>query len=176
MPEYLQRRAEEHRRPALRRRLLPEQAQRQASWTRSTPARAARLTKSWAKAGPFRSACHACCPRTETVAALQSLWRYNFTPDVGPYRQAYKAGPLVCHAGRGRLADVHVPAPGLGLRASQRQRAGLGGRLLQRVHERLRVSGRRTHALGRHDDRGPALGKLRTQSLGNLSGNISLYG
>jgi uncharacterized protein (DUF608 family) len=44
---------------------------------------------------------------------------------------------------------------GLGLCASQRQRPGLGGRLFQRVHERLRVPGRRPHALGRNADRKP---------------------
>lgn len=31
-------------------------------------------------------------PEKETLSALKSLWRYNFTPDVGPYRAAYKAG------------------------------------------------------------------------------------
>ena len=31
-------------------------------------------------------------PEKETGSALKSLWRYNFTPDVGPYREANKPG------------------------------------------------------------------------------------
>jgi uncharacterized protein (DUF608 family) len=31
-------------------------------------------------------------PKKETVTALKSLWRYNFAPDVGPYRQINKPG------------------------------------------------------------------------------------
>ena len=48
-----------------------------------------------------------------------------------------------------RAADVHLPACRLGLRASEGQGPGLGGGLLQRVHERFRVPGRRPHDLGR---------------------------
>jgi non-lysosomal glucosylceramidase len=29
-------------------------------------------------------------PRTETVSALEALWKYNFTPDVGPFREGMK--------------------------------------------------------------------------------------
>ena len=54
-------------------------------------------------------------PEKETVSALKSLWRYNFSPDVGPYREAYKPGRWYAHGRRGGLADVHLSAPRLGL-------------------------------------------------------------
>ena len=38
-------------------------------------------------------------PRAETRIALESLWRNNFTPDVGPYREAYPAGRWYALAG-----------------------------------------------------------------------------
>ncbi len=48
-------------------------------------------------------------PEKETKSALRSLWKYNFTPDVGPYRQHYKAGRWYAMPGEAGLLMCSFP-------------------------------------------------------------------
>ena len=48
-------------------------------------------------------------PEKETLTALKSLWRYNFSPDVGPYREAYKAGRWYAMPGEAGLLMCSFP-------------------------------------------------------------------
>lgn len=48
-------------------------------------------------------------PPRETVSALKSLWRFNFAPDVGPYRDVNKQGRWYALAGDGGLLMCTFP-------------------------------------------------------------------
>jgi len=63
------------------------------------------LGQSWA----FQVGLPRVLPTKETRSALQSLWRYNFTPDVGPYREAYKAGRWYAMPGEAGLLMCTFP-------------------------------------------------------------------
>ena len=59
----------------------------------TTRTSAAIPTRCSARAWRFRSVCREFIPEAEARSALRSLWRYNFTPDVGPYREKFKTIP-----------------------------------------------------------------------------------
>jgi len=63
------------------------------------------LGQSWA----FQVGLPRVLPEKETRRALASLWRYNFTPDVGPYRAAYKAGRWYAMPGEAGLLMCSFP-------------------------------------------------------------------
>jgi len=48
-------------------------------------------------------------PEKETRTALKSLWRYNFSPDVGPYRAVNKPGRWYAMAGEAGLLMCSFP-------------------------------------------------------------------
>jgi non-lysosomal glucosylceramidase len=48
-------------------------------------------------------------PEKETLSALKSLWRYNFTPDVGPFREANNPGRWYAMPGEAGLLMCTFP-------------------------------------------------------------------
>jgi hypothetical protein len=48
-------------------------------------------------------------PQRETLSALRSLWRYNFTPDAGPFRAKCKPGRWYAMAGEAGLLMCTFP-------------------------------------------------------------------
>jgi len=63
------------------------------------------LGQSWA----FQVGLPRVFPKQETVSALNSLWRYNFATDVGPYREANKPGRWYAMPGESGLIMCTFP-------------------------------------------------------------------
>lgn len=51
-------------------------------------------------------------PKDKTVSALKALWKYNFAPDVGPWRQVYKPGRWYAMPGEAGLIMCTWPRGG----------------------------------------------------------------
>ena len=51
-------------------------------------------------------------PKDKTLSALTSLWRYNFTPDVGPYRERFTTGRWYAMPGEAGLIMCTFPKGG----------------------------------------------------------------
>jgi uncharacterized protein (DUF608 family) len=63
------------------------------------------LGQSWA----FQVGLPRVLPAREVLSALKSLWRHNFTPDVGPYRETYKPGRWYAMPGEAGLLMCTFP-------------------------------------------------------------------
>jgi len=63
------------------------------------------MGQSWA----FQVGLPRAIPAAETISALQSLWKYNFSPDVGPYRAANKPGRWYAMPGEAGLLMCTFP-------------------------------------------------------------------
>ncbi len=50
-------------------------------------------------------------PAPETTKSLQSLWRYNFCPDAGAYREAFKSGRRYVDRGEAGVLMATFPRP-----------------------------------------------------------------
>ncbi len=61
--------------------------------------------QSWA----FQVGLERVIPQKETRLALQALWRYNFTPDCGAYREVYKGGRWFALAGEAGMLMCTFP-------------------------------------------------------------------
>ena len=51
-------------------------------------------------------------PHEQSQRALKALWRYNFTPDIGPYRDRFKAGRWYAMPGEAGLIMTTFPKGG----------------------------------------------------------------
>lgn len=76
------------------------------------------LGQSWA----FQVALGRIFPEAETRSALTALWRYNFVPDIGPYRASNRPGRWFAMPGEAGLLMCTFPRPdGNSIKAKEAQ-------------------------------------------------------
>ncbi len=96
----------------VQRRVLRPDRRSSSIRTRSASGQAATSTRCSARPGPTGSGWAGCSIATSSCSALRALWKYNFVPDVGPFREQFVPGRWYAAAGDAGLIMCSWPKGG----------------------------------------------------------------